>query len=88
MSLGVVQEVPPGKGGEMKRNQATDDLVLRKDPNMLQTAKVQVWRGGILLTADWPLEKARQYVAEGRAMAICDQAIWLLDKKDDVDEGM
>jgi len=68
----------------MKRNQA-DDLAWRKDPNILQTAKVQVW---ILLTADWPLEKARQYVAEGRAMAICDQAIWLLDKKDDVDEGM
>jgi hypothetical protein len=68
----------------MKRNQA-DDLAWRKDPNMLQTAKVQVWRGGILLTADWPLEKARQYVAEGRAMAICDQAIWLLDKKEDAE---
>ena len=87
MSLGVVQEVPPGKGGEMKRNQATDDLVLRKDPNMLQTSKVQVWRGGVLLTAEWPLEKARQYIAEGRALAVCDQAIWLLDKDSEASRG-
>lgn len=68
----------------MKRNQA-DDLAWRKNPNMLQTSKVQVWRGGVMLTAEWPLEKARQYVADGRAMAICDQAIWLLDKKEDAE---
>jgi len=70
----------------MKRNQA-DDQAWRKNPNMLQTSKVQVWRGGVLLTAEWPLEKARQYIAEGRALAVCDQAIWLLDKDSEASRG-
>lgn len=72
----------------MKRNKVSGDLVWRHDPNMLQTTKVQVWCGGTLLTSKCPLERARHYVMDGSAIAICDHAIWLIDKKDDVDEGM
>lgn len=67
----------------MKRSRGSDDQSWRKDPNMLLTNSIKVWRGGTLLTAMCPREIARQRVAEGRALVISEQAIWLIDKKED-----
>ncbi len=67
----------------MKWNSGPEDQSWRKDPNMLLTNSIKVWRGGTLLTAMCPRETARQRVAEGRALVISEQAIWLIDKKDD-----
>ena len=52
---------------------------------MLLTNSIKVWRGGTLLTAMCPRETARQRVAEGRALVISEQAIWLIDKKEDAE---
>lgn len=72
----------------MKWNSGPEDQSWRKDPNMLLTDHIKVWYGGTLLTTICPRETARQCVAEGRALVISEQAIWWIDKKDDVDEGM
>ena len=44
----------------------------------LTTDRVQVWNDSTMLTAQMPVEKARQFVRDGRAKVICEQAIQLV----------
>ena len=48
----------------------------QKDPQNVKTSTVQLWSAsGIMLTAQLPLEKAREMVTKGEAFVICDQAV-------------
>jgi len=47
----------------------------QRDPNRIETDKVQYWRNGIMLTAMMDKKTAQDLVREGKAFVITSQAI-------------
>jgi hypothetical protein len=45
------------------------------NPDMIDTEKVQYWRNEVMITAQMPKAKARELVADGKAIVITGQAI-------------
>lgn len=60
----------------MVRKKTVKELKLNFDPDALKTDKVQYWsKGGVMLTAEMPLEKAKRLVRERKAFVVSNQAI-------------
>jgi len=53
----------------------------QKDPDMIMTETVQLWRHGIMMTASIPRERAKEMVRKGEAFVITSQAIGGLTKE-------
>ena len=47
----------------------------QRKPGAIQTKQVQLWRNGIMLTAQLTREDAQEMVQRGQAFVICSQAI-------------
>lgn len=58
----------------MRKSRDYYPRISQRNPNALTTKRVQIWHHGIMMGVR-PLEEAKQWIRDGQAFVITDQAI-------------